>query len=58
MSVLLPDGVAGISLSSVVGFWLFIINVVVKVVTVVLSVAYWHIDLQGQIVRIGNCLKS
>ena len=31
---------------------------VVKVVTVVLSVAYWHVDLQGQIVRICIGLKS
>ena len=31
---------------------------VVNVVTVVLYEACWHVDWQGQIVGIGNCLKS
>ena len=26
--------------------------------SLVLHVAYWHVDKQGQIVRIDNCLKS
>ena len=35
-----------------------IVTAIVSVVTIVLCVAfYWHVDYQGQIVRIGNCLK-